>query len=151
MSGSLDPQRTAVFNLRDVWIEIWTEDSAGDQDTQLTEYWLYVNKAGLDDKILVRRNFQAGKSGKRLTTIDHDYTLNLSRFQAKFDEDFDLVTVSADATYRIKLIQINEQDPSITETRVLTGCQIESRSIKMEELVNNVPTQWAVGDYIPPS
>ena len=151
MAGSLDPMRVEVFNLRDLWVEIWTEDSSGAQDTQLTEYWLYVNTASLRDKITVRRSFQAGKVGRRNTTRSHNYTLLMSRFQAKHDEDFDLITVSADATYRIKLVQVNEQDPSLTETRILSGCQIESRSITMEEMVNRIPTQWAVGAYTKPS
>ena len=151
MAGSLDPMRTEVFNLRDLWVEIWTETSAGAKNSQLTEYWLYVNSASLRDKISLKRNFQAGKVGRRLTTTSHDYTLLLSRFQAKFDEDFNIVAVSPDDTYQILLILVNEDNPSLTETHTLKHCQIESRSIRMEELVNSVPTQWAVGEYTPPS
>ena len=120
-------------------------------DHLLTEYWLYVKSALLRDKITVKRNFQAGAPGRRLTTTSHDYTLGLSRFQAKYDEDFGIVGVSADAMYEIKLIQINEDNPLLTETHTLKYCQIESRSIRMDELVNSVPTQWAVGEYTPPS
>jgi hypothetical protein len=254
MAGSLDPMRVQVFNLRDLWVEIWAEDivvngyfntdtvwakgtgwtiantmashsgGAGDltqsgilllgvkceviytvsgrsagtitpkagtavgtsQNTNdtftdeiicvgntdlvfsadaafdgdikivsakvnLTEYWLYVKKANLDDKITVKSSPQAGRSGRRLTTTSHLYTLALSRLQAKFSEDFGIVGVSADATYEIKLILVNDQNPSLTETHRCRHCQIESRSMKMDELVNNIPTQWAVGEYTPPS
>ncbi len=151
MAGSLDPQRKPVFNLRDLWVEIYLEDSAGDQSTQLTEYWLYVTSASLRDRGVVKRNFQAGKVGRRNTTLSHLYTLVMSRFQAKYDEDFNIIVVDADSTYRIKLVLINEDNPSLTETHTLKHCQLESRSIRMDELVNTVPTQWAVGEYTPPS
>lgn len=148
--GSLDPLRVNVFNLRDLWVEIWTETAAGAKDAELTSYWLYVSSAILRDRITVKRNFQCGKVGRRLTTISHDYTLSMTRFQAKYAEDFGIFTVSPDAMYQILLILKNEQNPSLTETHTLKHCQIESRSIRFEELVNTVPTQWAVGEYDPP-
>ncbi len=152
MAGSLDPMRSEVFNLRDLWVEIDTENQAGTPSgSPLTEYWLYINSASLQDKVVVKRNFQCGAVGRRLTTTSHDYTLSLSRFQAKFDEDFNIVSVSPDNTYQIKLILINDQNPSLTETHTLKHCQLESRSLRMSELVNTVPTQWAVGEYTPPS
>lgn len=151
MAGSLDPMRNEVFNLRDVWVELWTEDGNGDANTHLTEYWKYMTDGVLRDSGQVARNFHCGAAGRRLTTISHLYTLSLSRFQAKYSDDFDIITVSADNTYRILLIMINEQNPSLTETRILKHCQLDGRSINMEEVVNNVPTQWAVGEYSPPS
>ena len=116
----------------------------------LTEYWLYINSAVVQDKGIVKRSLQASMKDRRLTSLSHDYTLNLSRFQAKDSDDFGIITVSADDLYQILLIQINEQNPSLTETRTLKGCQLELRSIKMDALVNSVPTQWAVGEYDPP-
>ena len=151
MAGSLDPLRSEIFNLRDLWVEIYTETAAGAEDSQLTEYWLYVNTAGLQDKATVKRNFQCGALGRRLTTTSHDYTLSMSRFQAKYSDDFGIFTVSADDTYRIKLVMINEQNPSLTETHILKHCQLESRAIRFDPLANSVPTQWAVGEYTPPS
>ena len=120
-------------------------------DQLLTEYWLYINTAALQDKGIVKRSFHAGAKGRRLTTISHDYTLNLSRFQAKYSDDFGIFTVAPDNYYEIKLILINDQNPSLTETHTLKHCQLESRSIRFDPLVNNVPTQWAVGEYSPPS
>ena len=117
----------------------------------LTEYWLYINSASLQDKATVKRSPQCGAVGHRLTTISHIYTLSLSRFQAKYDEDFDIIPISPDTTYELRLIHINDQNPSLTETRKCKHCQIESRSLRMSELVNTVPTQWAVGEYTPPS
>ena len=150
MAGSLDPMRSDVFNLRDLWVEIWTETAAGAKNSQLTEYMLYVNSATLQDKATVKRSFQCGAVGRRLTTTSHDYTLDLSRFQAKYSDDFGIFTVSPDDFYQILLIMINEQNPSLTETHTLKHCQLESRSIRMDALVNSVPTQWAVGEYTSP-
>ena len=151
MAGSLDPLRNQVFNFRDLWVEIWTETAAGVKNSQLTEYWLYVNTASLVDKATVKRSFQCGAVGRRLTTTSHDYTLNMSRFQAKHSDDFGIWTVSPDAFYQILLILINEQNPSLTETHTLKHCQLESRSIRFDPLVNSIPTIWAVGEYTPPS
>ena len=151
MAGSLDPLRVSVFNLRDLWVEIWTETAAGAKNSQLTEYWLYVNTAMLQDRATVKRNFQCGAVGRRLTTISHDYTLSMSRFQAKYSDDFGIFTVSPDDTYQIILKLINEQNPSLAEDHTLKHCQLESRSIRFDPLVNSVPTQWAVGEYTPPS
>lgn len=150
MAGSLDPMRVNVFNLRDLWVEIWTETQAGAKDAQLTEYWLYVNSATLRDRATVRRNFQCGALGRRLTTVSHDYSLNMSRFQAKHSDDFGIVSVNPDATYQILLILKNEEIPTLTETHTLKHCQLEGRSIRFDSLVNAVPTQWAVGEYTPP-
>lgn len=150
MAGSLDPMRKDVFNLRDLWVEIWTETQAGAKDAQLTEYMLYVNSAALLDKAAVRRSFQCGALGRRLTTTSHDYTLNMSRFQAKHSDDFGIVSVNPDATYQILLILINEQNPTLTDTHTLKHCQLQSRSIRFDPQVNSVPTQWAVGEYDPP-
>ncbi len=119
-------------------------------DLLLTEYWLYINTASLQDRALVKRSFQCGAAGRRLTTLSHDYTLSLSRFQAKYSDDFGIFTVGPDNLYEIKLILINEQNPSLTETHILKHCQLESRSIRFDPLVNHVPTQWAVGEYAPP-
>ncbi len=116
----------------------------------LTEYWLYINSASLQDRATVKRNFQCGAMGRRLTTTSHDYTLNMSRFQAKYSDDFGIFTVSPDDFYQILLVMINEQNPGLTETHTLKHCQLESRSIKMDALVNSVPTQWAVGEYTSP-
>lgn len=150
MAGTLDPLRTQVFNLRDVWIEIWTE-VAGVKTTELTEYWTYVTDAVLSDRPTVKRNFQCGAMGRRLTTTSHDYTLSLSRFHTKYSDDFGIFPVSADDTYQILLIIINEQNPSLTETHTLKHCQLAGRSIRMNDLTNEVPTEWAVGEYTPPS
>lgn len=144
--GTLDPLRTEVFNLRDCTVEI--SDEAG--PTILTDYLIYVDQVNLRDNATVQRSFQAGRLGRRLTTLSHDYTLSMSRFQAKHTEDFQLA-VDPKKLYEIKLIMVNEQSPSLTETHTLKHCQIESRSIKMGELVNTVPTQWAVGEYTPPT
>lgn len=156
MAGSLDPMRNDVFNLRDVWVELYLEDANGDESTQLTEFWKYQTDGVLRDAGDVRRNHQCGAVGRRLTTVNHIYDLSLSRFQAHYTDDFDIITVSADGTYRIKLICTtmqtpDEGDPAATETRILKHCQLETRSINMEEVVNRVPTKWAVGEYTAPS
>ncbi len=151
MAGSLDPLRSEIFNLRDLWVEIWTETIAGVKDSQLTEYWLYVNSAVLSDKASVKRSFQCGAMGRRLTTFGHDYTLNMSRFQAKYSDDFGIVSVNPDDTYQILFVMTNEDNMNYTETHTLKHCQLESRSMRMDLLANTVPTQWAVGEYSPPS
>lgn len=145
------PERVEIFNLADCAVEIWTEDVDGAPDTLITSYLIYVNNATLDDRPTVRRSFQSGKSGYRLTTLAHDYTLSLARFHAKYSEDFGIASVSPDATYQIKLVYVNAEYPTLTETHILNGCQLEGRSIKTNLLENTVPLIWAVGDYVPPT
>ena len=145
------PERVEIFNLADCAVEIWTEDVDGAPDSLVTSYLIYVNNATLDDRPTVRRSHQSGKRGYRLTTLAHDYTLILSRFHAKYSEDFGIASVSPDATYQIKLVYVNTENPTLTETHTLNGCQLEGRSIKTNLLENTVPLIWAVGDYVPPT
>lgn len=145
------PERVEIFNLADCAVEIRTEDVDGLPDTLLTSYLIYVNNATLDDRPTVRKSIQSGKRGNRLTTIGHDYTLSLSRFHAKYSEDFGIASVSPDATYQIKLVYTNTENPTLTETHTLNGCQLAGRSIRTNLLENTVPLSWAVGDYVPPT
>ncbi len=145
------PERTEIFNLADCAVEIRTEDVNGAPDTLLTDYLIYVNNATLDDRPTVRKSVQSGKRGDRLTTIGHDYTLSLSRFHAKYSEDFGIASVSPDATYQIKLVYTNTENPTLTETHTLNGCQLAGRAIRTNLLENTVPLSWAVGDYVPPT
>lgn len=150
------PERVEIFNLADCAVEIRTEDVDGAPDVLLTSYLIYVNNATLDDRPTVRKNVQAGKRGNRLTTIGNDYTLSLSRLHAKFSEDFGItgsvsINVSTYQTYQIKLVYTNADNPTLTETHTLNGCQLAGRAIRTNLLENTVPLSWAVGDYVPPA
>lgn len=146
------PERVEIFNLADCAVEIRTEDVDGTPiNPALTSYLIYVNNATLDDRPTVRKTVQAGKRGDRLTTIGHDYTLSLSRLHAKYSEDFGIASVSPDTTYQILLVYTNTENPTLTETHTLNGCQLAGRAIRTNLLENTVPLSWAVGDYVPPT
>lgn len=150
------PQRTSIFNLADCAVKLYTEDING-APSLVTDYIYYVSNASLTDAPKVRKSPQAGKSGDRLTTIAHQYELVLTRFHAKYAEDFGIanagvdISVSTYQTYKIELVYTNTEDPTLTETHTLTGCQLNGRSIKTNLVENTVPLSWAVGDYVEPS
>ena len=155
------PQRLEVFNLRDVAVEIDAEDIDGTPSgSPIVSDWAYIDIANLSDVVSMIRSFRGGKAGRRNTTTSHLYDLRLSRFHAKYSEDFGIVpetaaalsgAISSTLTYQIKLIVSNDEFPDLNETHTLRGCQLAGRSIRFGPLVNNVPTNWAVGEYIEPT
>ena len=150
------PQRIEIFNLADMAVEIYIEDLAGGSPVLITDYLYYVSNASLTDSPKVVKVPQVGRTGYRVRTLEHNYVLSLSRLQAKDSEDFGItgsvsVNVSVYQTYQIKLVYTNTENPTLTETRTLTGCQLNGRAIKTNLLENTVPLSWDVGDYIPPA
>lgn len=144
--------RTEVFNYKDAAIEIWTEDAAGEKDTQLTDDYIYASNVALNDSATVSKHPQSGAVGNRNTVINRDYVLSMSRLHSKADEDFDIIGDPTTPTYfTLIIVEVNGDNPNFAETRELTGCVLGNRNLRLGDDVSVVPLQWIVGEYVPPS
>lgn len=144
--------RTAVFNLADTIISIFTEDANGAPDIELTDDYIYASGVVLKDSATINRSFQSGAVGKRLTTLDRDYELSMDRLHAKFTEDFDIIGDPTTPSYfTLVIVEVNGDEPNFTETRILKHCQLGNRNLRFGDDLSTVPLQWVVGEYVPPS
>ena len=144
------PDRTEVFNLRDCDVALFNESAFGVKGSSITSYLLYVDSAKLTNRRKVNTATMSGAVGSRPTTVMDDYHLSLNRFHAKNEEDFAVFIdpTNPTKTYAVDLIFTNEDNPSLTETYELSGCQLTGRALTLNGIVNNVSLDLFVAKYV---